>query len=193
MKTTNKYQFKKSEYFFEENVPFDNSGFEVGVQINKKFYSGKSKYQKIDFYSSTFLGKFLVLDGVLQIAEKTEYVYHEVLCQTPMFSHTNPKRVLIIGGGPAGLSAAVELGDMGIKCIICDDKLELGGKLSLQTHNFFGSIRDCYAGSRGMDIGFLLSDMVEGEKSIDIWLNSPVLHSKSFAGSPKASHNLVSN
>ena len=62
-------------------------------------------------------------------------------------------KILIIGGGPAGLSAAMEFGSLNVQCIVCDDKLELGGKLSLQTHNFFGSIRDCFAGSRGMDMG----------------------------------------
>src|SRR5512138_617710 len=36
---------------------------------------------------------------------------------------------LIIGGGPAGLSAAVELGRMGISVLLVDDKHRLGGKL----------------------------------------------------------------
>jgi len=83
--------------------------------------------------------------------------------------------VLIIGGGPAGMSAAVELGKMGVKCVICDDKQVLGGKLSLQTHNFFGSIRDCYAGSRGMDIGDNLASLVEEDQNLDVWTNSPVV------------------
>jgi NADPH-dependent 2,4-dienoyl-CoA reductase/sulfur reductase-like enzyme/ferredoxin len=83
--------------------------------------------------------------------------------------------VLIIGGGPAGMSAAIELGKMGVKCIICDDKQVLGGKLSLQTHNFFGSIRDCYAGSRGMDIGDDLASLVEKDKNLEVWTNSPVV------------------
>jgi len=83
--------------------------------------------------------------------------------------------VLIIGGGPAGMSAALELGKMGVKCIICDDKQELGGKLSLQTHNFFGSIRDCFAGSRGMDIGINLASLIEEDKNIEVWSNSPVV------------------
>jgi thioredoxin reductase/Fe-S-cluster-containing hydrogenase component 2 len=83
--------------------------------------------------------------------------------------------VLIIGGGPAGLSAAIELGNMGISCLICDDKHELGGKRGLQTHNFFGSIRDCYAGTRGMDIGTNLSKEIDTQTYIDIWKNSPVV------------------
>ena len=46
--------------------------------------------------------------------------------------------VLIIGGGPAGLSAAIELGKLGIETLLVDDKHRLGGKLILQTHRFFG-------------------------------------------------------
>jgi len=83
--------------------------------------------------------------------------------------------VLIVGGGPAGLSAALEIGRMGVRAIVCDDKQELGGKLSLQTHNFFGSIRDCFAGDRGLEIGNSLSDDVESLDSIEVWLDSPVV------------------
>lgn len=50
--------------------------------------------------------------------------------------------VLIIGGGPAGISAAIELGQRGIDAILIDDKNRLGGKLVLQTHKFFGSEED---------------------------------------------------
>ncbi|MBU1380590.1 FAD-dependent oxidoreductase, partial [Myxococcota bacterium] len=84
-------------------------------------------------------------------------------------------QVLIIGGGPAGLNAALELASFGIKSIICDDKGELGGKLSLQTHNFFGSVADCYAGTRGIDIGHILSDKVMQSDKIDVWLDSTVV------------------
>jgi len=83
--------------------------------------------------------------------------------------------VLIVGGGPAGMSAAIELGGMGVHCIICDDKQKLGGKLGLQTHNFFGSIRDCFAGSRGMDIGDDLASLVIEDKNLEVWTNSPVV------------------
>ena len=83
--------------------------------------------------------------------------------------------VFIIGAGPTGMSAAIELGQIGVKCIICDDKQIPGGKLSLQTHNFFGSIRDCFAGSRGMDIGDSLASEIDKIKEIEIWTNSPVV------------------
>ncbi len=83
--------------------------------------------------------------------------------------------VLIIGGGPAGISAAIELGSVGINTLIIDDKHELGGKLSLQTHNFFGSVKDCYAGERGIHIGDLLTNALQGLPTVDIWYDSTVV------------------
>ncbi len=84
--------------------------------------------------------------------------------------------VLIIGGGPAGLSAASQLGQRGIKTLVVDDKDRLGGKLLLQTHKFFGSIEDCNAGTRGMDIAGLLEDEVRGLRSVRIWLDSTAVY-----------------
>ena len=82
---------------------------------------------------------------------------------------------LIMGGGPAGLSAAIELGKLGIPTILVDDKHRLGGKLVLQTHRFFGSINAVYAGTRGIDIASILEFEVRKLPSISLWLNSTVL------------------
>jgi len=79
---------------------------------------------------------------------------------------------LVIGGGPAGLSAAIELGQRGIQTLVIDDKHRLGGKLVLQTHRFFGSINACYAGTRGIDIATKLASDVAQHPSIETWLNS---------------------
>jgi len=83
--------------------------------------------------------------------------------------------VLILGGGPAGLSAAIELGTRGIETLLIDDKDRLGGKLVLQTHRFFGSINAVYAGTRGIDIGERLAREVDALESVDVWLNSTAL------------------
>ena len=84
--------------------------------------------------------------------------------------------VLIIGGGPAGLSAALQLGKNNINAILLDDKNKLGGKLVLQTHKFFGSVEDSYAGTRGNQIGEMLAEQVMAEANIDVWLNSTALY-----------------
>jgi sarcosine oxidase, subunit alpha len=80
--------------------------------------------------------------------------------------------VLVIGGGPAGLSAAIELGKHNVDTLLVDDKDRLGGKLVLQTHKFFGSVADSHAGTRGFEIGKILQEELSGLPSVEVWLNT---------------------
>ena len=81
-------------------------------------------------------------------------------------------QVLVIGAGPAGLCASIELGKLGIQVILVDDKPAPGGKLTLQTHQFFGSRADCFAGTRGIDIAGLLSDELAELPNVQVWTQS---------------------
>ncbi len=83
--------------------------------------------------------------------------------------------VLIIGAGPSGLQAALTLAEYGAKVLLIDDKDQLGGKLLLQTHKFFGSVEDSYAGTRGIDIAVLLGEKVRSSPNIEVWLSSPAI------------------
>ena len=83
--------------------------------------------------------------------------------------------VMIIGGGPAGLSAAIELGKLSINTLLIDDKHRLGGKLVLQTHRFFGSTDAVFAGTRGIDIATRLENELRTFDCVDIWLKSTCL------------------
>jgi len=85
---------------------------------------------------------------------------------------TRHVKVLVIGGGPSGISAAIELGRAGVETLLIDDKHELGGKLTLQTHGFFGSVADCWAGTRGIDIAKILTDELGACRSVEVWLNA---------------------
>ncbi|MEM1538086.1 MAG: 2Fe-2S iron-sulfur cluster-binding protein [Candidatus Nezhaarchaeales archaeon] len=65
--------------------------------------------------------------------------------------------VAVIGGGPAGLSAAIRAGQLCRSVLVMDDKHLLGGQLIKQTHKFFGNVTYC-AGRRGFK---LAEEMVE--------------------------------
>lgn len=82
--------------------------------------------------------------------------------------HTITTDVLIIGAGPAGLAAAIYLGQHSINTLLIDDKHLLGGKLVLQTHRFFGYAQEVYAGKRGIEISRILSDEVQKLPSVTI-------------------------
>ncbi|MEA1986840.1 MAG: FAD-dependent oxidoreductase, partial [Candidatus Marinimicrobia bacterium] len=83
--------------------------------------------------------------------------------------------ILVVGGGPAGLNSAIELAKLKYSVILIDDKDRLGGKLVLQTHKFFGSIKDCYAGTRGIDIATKLEDEIRKYDNVKIFSDSSVV------------------
>ncbi len=60
--------------------------------------------------------------------------------------------LLIIGAGPAGLSAAITATSMGAAVLVADENIRPGGQLIKQTHKFFGS-KEHSAGERGFKIG----------------------------------------
>jgi spermidine synthase len=70
-------------------------------------YSNRSNYQMIEVIESVGLGRMLVLDGVINLTERDEYIYHEMLAHIPLFSHPNPSHILIVGGGDGGTAREV--------------------------------------------------------------------------------------
>ena len=85
-----------------------------------------------------------------------------------------PAEVLIIGGGPAGLCAAISAAELGCKVLLVDRNKKLGGQLVKQTHMFFGSEKQ-YASLRGIDIADLLLDKIENNENVEILSDTTIL------------------
>ncbi len=79
--------------------------------------------------------------------------------------------VVVIGGGPAGLMAAINAADAGASVILIDEQPMLGGQLVKQTHKFFGK-REQFAGIRGIEIARLLGEEVKKRGNIRIFLET---------------------
>ena len=82
--------------------------------------------------------------------------------------------VLVIGGGPAGLCAAINAAELGAKVLMCERDDVPGGQLVKQTHKFFGSEKQ-YAGDRGYQIGEMLVKKCMENPNIEVWTNTTVL------------------
>jgi len=74
----------------------------MSLESEEVLFHEKSKYQDVLVFKSKSYGNVLVLDGVIQATERDEFAYQEMIVHLPMFSHPNPKKVLIIGGGDGG-------------------------------------------------------------------------------------------
>ncbi len=75
----------------------------LNIKIKKTLFKGESDYQKIEILESHDFGRMLVLDGIVNVSEKDEFIYHEMMVHVPLFTHPNPKTVLVIGGGDGGV------------------------------------------------------------------------------------------
>ena len=82
--------------------------------------------------------------------------------------------IMVIGGGPAGLCAALAASSLGAKVLLAERDDVPGGQLVKQTHKFFGSEKQ-YAGDRGIQIGQMLLGNAEADPNIEIWTESTVL------------------
>jgi NADPH-dependent 2,4-dienoyl-CoA reductase/sulfur reductase-like enzyme len=81
--------------------------------------------------------------------------------------------LVIIGAGPAGLTAAREAASHGVKVLILDENDRPGGQLFTQTHKFFGS-KEHMASIRGFQIGQQLLEELS-KLDVEISLNTVAL------------------
>lgn len=81
--------------------------------------------------------------------------------------------MIVIGAGPAGLSAAIEAAKNGLKPIVFDENAKPGGQLFKQIHKFFGS-KEHKAKIRGFHIGDELLEEA-GKLGVEVVLNAVVV------------------
>lgn len=81
--------------------------------------------------------------------------------------------VIVVGAGPAGLSAAIEAAKRGLKVVVFDENSKPGGQLFKQIHKFFGS-KEHRAKIRGFKIGEELLKEAE-EAGVEVVLNAIVI------------------
>lgn len=78
-------------------------GQAMSLEVKEVLYHGRSKFQDVLIFESTNNGRVLVLDGVIQVTERDEFAYQEMMAHIPLYAHPNPEKVLVIGGGDGGI------------------------------------------------------------------------------------------
>lgn len=87
-----------SIWYTEKHTP--HSG--ITMEVMKSIYHGESEYQTLDILDTFEFGRMLLLDGVVMLTERDEFVYHEMLAHVPLNTHPSPEKVLVVGGGDGG-------------------------------------------------------------------------------------------
>jgi spermidine synthase len=74
----------------------------IAMKISKTLFSGESEFQKLEILETLEYGRMMLLDGLVMVTERDEFVYHDMIVHPALFTHPQPKKVLVIGGGDGG-------------------------------------------------------------------------------------------
>ena len=74
-------------------------GWGQRFRVARELATLKSDFQDIAIFESQTHGRVLALDGVVQITERDEFVYQEMIVHVPLLAHGAAESVLIIGAG----------------------------------------------------------------------------------------------
>lgn len=86
--------------YFEESL---HAYYGQKFDIEKILFESKTKHQHLIIFENKYFGRVMALDGIVQTTQKDEFIYHEMLTHVPLFTHADPKKVLIVGGGDGGI------------------------------------------------------------------------------------------
>ena len=78
-------------------------GFRIRLKADRVLFDNETEHQHLIIIETPEFGRVMMLDGVIQLASKDEFVYHEMMAHVPLFAHGRAKKALIIGGGDGGV------------------------------------------------------------------------------------------
>lgn len=89
-------------------------------KVKETLVTKKTPYQELAIVDTYALGRMLLLDGIVQTSIEDEYVYHEMIAHIPLFTHPNPKKVLVVGGGDGGSIREILKHPSVEKAVLCE-------------------------------------------------------------------------
>lgn len=86
--------------WFTETVTEAGSAF--SLEIRRKLHEEQTAWQKIEVWETARWGNLMVIDGCVMLSSRDNFLYHEMMTHVPLFTHADPRSVLVIGGGDCG-------------------------------------------------------------------------------------------
>jgi len=97
-----------------------HEGIAVSFRVEERLADERSPWQRLEVLRTATFGNLMLLDGCTMVSERDEFIYHEMVSHPVLFSHADPRRVAIVGGGDCGTLREV-LKHPGVeKAVQCD-------------------------------------------------------------------------
>ena len=88
------------ERWVEETL---HRGFRVRLSADRVLFDSETEHQRLIIFENSDFGRVMMLDSIVQLTTKDEFVYHEMMSHVPLFAHGRAKKALIVGGGDGGV------------------------------------------------------------------------------------------
>ena len=86
--------------WYTEIYPDDGAAF--SLQIKDRIHEEQTEYQYLEIFETEQFGRLMTLDGLVMLTDRDNFIYHEMMTHPALFTHPDPKRVAVIGGGDCG-------------------------------------------------------------------------------------------
>lgn len=87
------------QWFSEAQEP---SGTAFSLKIKRKLHEEQSEFQFLEIFETEQFGNLMVIDGCTMVSTRDNFFYHEMMSHPVLYTHPDPKKVWIIGGGDCG-------------------------------------------------------------------------------------------
>ncbi len=105
------------DLWFEEP---NNNAVRFSCRVEDVLFRGKSEFQTVDVVETRAYGRMMLIDGLVMISDRDEFVYHEMIAHVPMLYHKAPKTIVVIGGGDGGTVRELLRYDSVEQIILCE-------------------------------------------------------------------------
>jgi spermidine synthase len=79
-----------------------SNGSAFSLKVKAKLHDERTPFQRIEIYDTVHWGRLMAIDGFYMLSSRDNFLYHEMMSHPALFTHPDPKQVLIIGGGDCG-------------------------------------------------------------------------------------------
>jgi spermidine synthase len=88
------------DHWFTEECEEGGSAF--SMKVREKLHDERTGFQRIEIYATEYFGNLMVIDGFIMLSARDNFLYHEMMSHPALYSHPDPRQVVIIGGGDCG-------------------------------------------------------------------------------------------
>lgn len=81
---------------------FQDEGTAFSLKVKGKLHEEQTPFQKIAIWETETFGNLMTIDGCVMLTTRDNFLYHEMMAHPALFTHKDPRKVVIIGGGDCG-------------------------------------------------------------------------------------------